>query len=191
MLMYLLPLLLISASADGPLVDRCPGAAEVFDCTFDSHWDRNYDGWPAGWTRQSGDGFPQFVGIKIEKSSPRGDACLRVDLDGGGAAAYSPPIKIDPLLSYVLDVSLKADGLKHDCLRIYCAFGREPPQTAHLLLGAIRLDRRLKKLRIGPLAVDSAARLATVGLHVETMCRRKTCTARCDLPMSGWAACRD
>jgi len=36
------------------------------------------------------------VNIEISaESDPSGDDCLRIDLDGGGAAVFSPPIPVD------------------------------------------------------------------------------------------------
>ncbi len=60
----LLPLLLLAAGGAARPEDR-PPAAEVFHCVFDRSWDTDYDGWPAGWTRLSAPGFPQYVRIKL------------------------------------------------------------------------------------------------------------------------------
>ena len=38
-----------------------------------------------------------------QEPPPDGKTCLRIELDGGAAVAYSPPIKISPLLGYVLE----------------------------------------------------------------------------------------
>ena len=111
----LLPLLLLAAGASTPTEGRSPPAAEVFHCTFDHSWDANYDDWPAGWTRRSGPAFPQYVHVKLhQEPPPDGRNCLRVELDGGAAAAFSPPIKISPLLGYVLETAVKAEDLQYD-----------------------------------------------------------------------------
>ena len=111
----LLPLLLLAAGASAPSEGRSPPAAEVFHCTFDPTWDANYDGWPAGWTRRSGPAFPQYVHVMLhQEPPPDGRNCLRVELDGGAAAAFSPTLKISPLLGYVVEAVVKAEQLQHD-----------------------------------------------------------------------------
>src|SRR5260221_7879108 len=49
----------------------------VFECDFGTTVDRNYDGWPDGWTRRHGAGFHDFlkIGIAEDKSdAARGSA---------------------------------------------------------------------------------------------------------------------
>ena len=58
---------------------------------------------------------PHYVGVKIQpEAGPGAAACLQIDLDGGAAVALSPPVPIDPQCRYMLEVSGKTEGLKHD-----------------------------------------------------------------------------
>ena len=89
--------------------------SELYRCGFELASDRDYDGWPDGWVRQRGPGYPHYVRIQeSEEPSAEGEQCLRVDLDGGAAAAFSPPIPIDPRYDYVLEAFIKVEGLKHN-----------------------------------------------------------------------------
>ncbi len=117
----LLPLLLMAAQAEIPLSQRYPQAIEVFHCNFDQSCDANFDGWPDGWTRRRGQGYPSYVKIKIqpilapvENAALRERQCLQVDLDGGGAAVFSPPIEVCASYSYVLEGWLSTQQLQLD-----------------------------------------------------------------------------
>ena len=109
----LLSLLIVAISADSPIEGRYPEATEIYHCAFAEKQDKNYDGWPDGWSRRRGRGFPQYVKVRIvDEASPAGNRCLRFDLDGAGAVAYSPPIPVGPLHSYVLEGLVKAEELR-------------------------------------------------------------------------------
>ncbi|MCX7427234.1 MAG: hypothetical protein NTW96_16600 [Planctomycetia bacterium] len=113
--MSLLPLMILAILPSASAVGDYPGATTVFHCTFDGAWDENYDGWPDGWTRRTGPGYPHYVRIQIsDERSPSGNRCLRIDLDGGGAVVSSPPIPVGSLHGYVLRGELKTENLDHD-----------------------------------------------------------------------------
>ena len=161
----LLPLLIVAITPDAPPIEaRYPEAVTVFHCTFDASWDKNFDQWPDAWTRRRGRGFPHYVRIKINpQPSPQGDRCLRIELDGGGAVAYSPPIQVDPLFGYVLEGYLKTEGLNHD--RAYFSVTLLDEQRQRLETFYSRKVRQTpgwQKLRLGPIAPGSGdARLAS------------------------------
>ena len=93
----LLSLLILTVVPAAP--NAVADAPEVFECTFGESWDQNYDEWPDGWSRRRGKGYPEYVSVKIvtaEDALAEGK-CLQVDLDGGAAIAYSPPIRVTPL----------------------------------------------------------------------------------------------
>jgi len=167
----LLPLLIVAIAPDAPPIEaRHPEAVTVFHCTFDASWDKNFDQWPDLWTRRRGRGFPHYVRIEINRQpSPQGDQCLRIELDGGGAVAYSPPVQVDPLFGYVLEGYLKTEGLNHD--RAYFSVTLLDEQRQRLETFYSRKVRQTpgwKKLRLGPIAPRSGdARLAVIGLHVQ------------------------
>ena len=100
-------------------LSRAAEPDEVFHCRFEQQCDKNYDGWPDDWTRRTGRGFPQYVTMKIaRKSWPAGDRCLQVELNGGAAIAYSPPLAVDGLFSYRLQALVETSGLRHDRARL-------------------------------------------------------------------------
>jgi hypothetical protein len=166
----LLPLLIMAIVPDAPIDARYPEAVTVFHCTFDASWDQNFDDWPDHWTRRKGRGFPHYVSIKIDRRpSPQGERCLQIELDGGAAVAYSPPVEIDPLFGYVLEGYLKTEGLEYD--RAYFSVTLLDEQRQRLETFCSRKIRQTsgwQKIRLGPIAPGSDdARLAIIGLHVQ------------------------
>ncbi len=85
---------------------------DVFRCTFDEKWDVNYDSWPDRWYRDTGDHFPHYVkiGIQRDKNAPGGN-CLVIHLDGAVASIASPPIRVMPRFNYTFEAQLKNDAL--------------------------------------------------------------------------------
>jgi len=166
----LLLLLIVAVAPDPPIEARYPEAVTVFHCSFDGSWDEDFDQWPDRWTRRRGQGFPHYVSIKIDRQpSPQGEECLRIELDGGAAAAYSPPIEIDPLFGYVLEGYLKAEGLNYD--RAYFSVTLLDQQRQRLetfYCEKVRQTPGWQKFRLGPISPASDdARLAVIGLHVQ------------------------
>ncbi len=107
----LLSLFILATSAVAAPDGRYPDAVEVFHCDFGSQWDQTYDRWPDRWTRLRSPAFPAYLPARIvDDATAQTGHCLRIDLDGGGAAVFSPPIKISPMFSYVLEVQLKAEA---------------------------------------------------------------------------------
>lgn len=166
----LLSVWIVAVAQDVPLEVRYPEAAEVFRCTFDPSWDENFDEWPDGWTRRRGRGYPNYVGIKIShEPAPVGEHCLRIDLDGGSAVAYSPAVKVGPLFSYVLEGYVKTEGLQHDQAFFSLTLLNQQRHRLQTLYSAkVRLTEGWKKIRLGPVSPDSDdVRVAVLGLHVQ------------------------
>jgi len=180
----LLPMWIVAGAAEAPSEVRYPEAAPVFHCTFGQEFDRNYDQWPDGWTRRRGPGFPHYVEIKIsEGASPAGRRCLRIGMNGGAAAAYTPTVPIDALFRYVLEVRLRSEGLEHD--RAFLSLTLLDGERRRLRAFTSRKvlpTGNWRKLRIGPIAARSReARSALIGVHVEP-------TDREDLDATVWIA---
>lgn len=75
----------------------------VYRCDFEADSDQNFDLWPDGWRRQTGSGFPRYSKSEIQADPVlSNNQVLGVTLDGGQAAVYSPPIKINQQCSYRL-----------------------------------------------------------------------------------------
>ncbi len=168
--MKILPILLILT-----LVPAAPNVAEdssqVFRCTFDESWDQNYDAWPDGWSRRHGKGYPEYISIKIAAAEDALSAgrCLQINLDGGAAIAYSPPIRVTPLHSFVLQGAIDTSRIEFDqaCLSLTLLDEKnERLETYHS--GRIGRQPGWNTLTLGPIEPkNEAARLAVVGLHVE------------------------
>jgi hypothetical protein len=168
----LLPLFLLLASpaevAAAP--SRLPlEAVEVFTCNFDAAWDANFDGWPNDWSRKRGLGYPHYVDMRIaDEGPPSGGRSLRVRLDGGAAAASSPPIAIHSLFEYVLEVQIRCEKLHHD--RAFVRFSLLDAQHRVLRVVTSEVLRHTtgwQTVRMGPMSVDRNARFGSVSLHVE------------------------
>ena len=110
---YWLTVLILSAHSPAPMEYR--GAEAIFATGFEQDADTNFDAWPDEWTRRRSEGFPQYLRIAIaDDPDDKTSRCLRIELDGGAATIYSPPIEINPLFSYLLQGKLKTEQLQHD-----------------------------------------------------------------------------
>ncbi len=167
----LLPLLIVAVGPGVPIEIRYPEAAAVFHCTFDPSWDENFDGWPDKWQRRGGPGYPHYVriGIDYEEPSPTGEGCLRVDLDGGAAVAYSPPIQIGSLFSYVVEGYLKTEHLRYDRAYFSITLMDEKRHRLETFYSQkILHSDGWKKYRLGPISPEGDdAAFAVIGLHVQ------------------------
>ena len=70
-------LLLLALGAETNAETHYPGASAVFQCMFDSSHDEEIYGWPPGWTRRHGPGFPRYVRMRVDDNHPPpgGAAC--------------------------------------------------------------------------------------------------------------------
>lgn len=163
----------IAAGSGSALLSAPPRPAEhttVFHCAFDEKSDRNFDKWPDDWTRPSGPRFPHYVQIAISREpSPVGDCCLRIDLDGGAGAAFSPPVPVSPACSYILEGWIKTDGLAHD--RAWISLTLLDPAFQRLeSFSSVKLQTTdgWQQVRLGPVAAAKPeAQYAVVGVHLE------------------------
>ena len=166
----LLPLLILAIESDVPVEVRYPEAIEVFHCAFDRSWDKDFDHWPDRWSRHTGKGFPRYVNVEIRRQpSPVGEQCLRIDVNGSSAAAYSPAVEIGPLYSYVLEGFIKTEGLKHD--RVFFSLtllGEKRQRLKTFRSRKISEQPDWKKVRLGPIVPTDEAHLAVIGVHLET-----------------------
>ncbi|MBN2021219.1 MAG: hypothetical protein JW809_00355 [Pirellulales bacterium] len=170
----ILTLGILTAGPSAPLDARYPGAKPVFECDFGQAWDVNFDGWPDHWTRRQGPGFPHYVEILMsDEPSPVGNRCLRIELDGGGAVAYSPPIDVTALYAYVLEGQMKTEGLKHDRAFFSLTFLDEKNKAlARFTTPAVCTVERWTKYRLGPVEPpEEGVRTAVIGLHLEPRTR--------------------
>jgi hypothetical protein len=163
--------LLVTAVDSASVNDsRFPEAVEIFRCRFDGEADKNFDTWPDDWTRKKGTGFPAYTKIHIQpQSSPGGAACLRIELDGGGAAAFSPPIPADVSFGYVMEAEVNTEGLEHDGAFLSLTFLDGDKHTLSTAESEpITKSDGWKRIRLGTIeSSDPNVRWIQVGLHVE------------------------
>src|SRR5262245_15030434 len=85
----------------------------AFNCAFGEALDVNRDGWPDRWTRERSAVFPPYLDMRVDSAAPAlsqpssikeekaaDQRSLRMELDGGAIAVYSPPIPIQSIFSY-------------------------------------------------------------------------------------------
>lgn len=148
---------------------QLPDAVEVFRTSFEDENDADWNGWPDGWSRKRGPGFPWYLRIGMEPGVAQdGAQALAVQLNGGAAAVYSPPIDVHAEFSYLLHAHVKTVNLHHDHATVSVTFfdaaGSVVERFESHPVGHTT-DWQLVKL--GPLAAKSATvRQAVIGLHV-------------------------
>ncbi|HTN74471.1 MAG TPA: hypothetical protein VL096_04465, partial [Pirellulaceae bacterium] len=147
-------------------------AITVFRCDFDDDADKNFDTWPDRWTRRRGPGFPLFVPVKIA-SEPAANQqparnFLRIDLDGGAAAIYSPPIPVSSVFSYRLEGELRTLKLKHDVAYYSLTFFDPDGRVLETHESPHHHDtRQWTRIDVGPIApTNPDCYTAVVGLHL-------------------------
>jgi hypothetical protein len=168
----LLTLLIVATQPAAPIEVDHAAADPLFACSFDESWDKDYEGWPDGWTRRRGPGFPRYVKVQISREpTPADDSCLRVDLDGGGAVAYSPAIPVSNGFGYVAECQLSTEGLAHDRAFLSITLLDEKRRRVETYTSEkTHYTDGWKLVRLGPVATDDPeACLAVLGLHIEPL----------------------
>ncbi|MDR0609346.1 MAG: hypothetical protein LBG58_04495 [Planctomycetaceae bacterium] len=159
----------------GQIARQTPSGGLIFRCLFDRSSDaENEDGWPDYWTRKSGIDqgilFPEYLEISIvENNNNFGNHSLRMNVEGGGAAVFSPKIPIRQGMSYIVSAYVDAVNFVHDDIFILLAFygekTAEPLQT--IASEKIRNTNGWRRLEIGPIIADaSGIQSVAVGLLV-------------------------
>jgi hypothetical protein len=162
-------LFLLVLGAKPEFAPHYPGAREVYQCQFASSSDEVIYGWPPGWTRRHGPGFPRYVRIRVDDNRPPpGGRSLRIDLDGGAATAYSPDVAVNPDVQYVLEGYVETFGLRYDGAYISLVF----LDAARTRLGGVssepmRGTHAWQKVCIGPISPPRGTSTMLVGLYVE------------------------
>ncbi|MFW6114572.1 MAG: hypothetical protein ACOC7K_02430 [bacterium] len=171
-MMIWLAFLLVPTQVDSAIEDRY--SETVFETSFNQACDTNYDKWPDNWTQRQGTGFPQYINIQIADSEADAEAeasesrCLRIELDGGGAIAYSPPIQINPLFNYVFQGQIKTEGLTHNVAYFSLSFfNKEQTEQETYTSDKLTTASEWQDLVIGPLIPRNPnVKVAVIGLHL-------------------------
>ncbi|MCE9607132.1 MAG: hypothetical protein K8U03_19785 [Planctomycetia bacterium] len=162
-----------SASQAGsvpPVGNKPHNAADVYYCGFEEESDDDFDGWPQGWQRRRGSGYPHYLEIKISREpSFAGEYCFRMNLNGGAAAASSPPQAYDAGSEYVAEVQMKTIGLKHDKAFLALRFLDDKQKVVQSEISRHeRQNDAWHKVRVGPVFCDRPeVRSVVVELHLE------------------------
>jgi hypothetical protein len=164
-------LLVILSATAGASIDRAAdGTSVVYHCNFDESSDANYDRWPDGWTRQTGRDYPAYVKIAIAGESPA-ECSLRIELDGGAGAAYSPAIPVGPRFNYVLRGRVRTSRLEHDAARVTLTFfdAQRKPIGETLSSSEIQDASQWREFRIDVATPDDERIVqAVIGLHLKS-----------------------
>jgi len=167
-----------------PAAESYSDAVEVFQCDFGPQWDKNFDHWPDLWTRQQSPAYPHYLPIRIsDEPIPMKGRALRVDLDGGAAAVYSPPFKVNTIFSYIVEASIKTDGLVRDEAYVAITFYNAKKRPLETFTSErLRTTNGWTKVRIGPIVpLGDGVDHAVIGLHLEP-------TQRADVHGTAWFA---
>ena len=159
-----------SATPAAPTTERYPDAMEVFHCDFGPAWDSNFDHWPDRWTRLRSAEYPPYLPIQIvDATLPDKGHSLSVGLDGGAVAVFSPQFKVAPLFSYVIEASIKTQGLRDDSAHVSVTFfNAQKKSVATFESEKIGMSSAWTKVCIGPIAPPGdTADYAIIGLHLE------------------------
>ena len=166
----ILSVLILAAPGEEATSGHFAEAVEVYRCDFESDSDINFDNWPDGWTRLRGELYPQYlkIGIDQKPQSQSGQQHLRIQLDGGAAALYSPHIQISPSYSYVVEAYLRTEQLKQDVAYFSVTFYDAQKQPLETFESRHFRDvPQWEKVVLGPVLPSSAqARTAVVSLHL-------------------------
>jgi hypothetical protein len=163
-------LVILTALGNVATTAHHPDAVTLYQCGFEQEADEDYDNWPDGWTRRRGTGFPHYLPMQIRPESENAAGrCMWFDFGGGGAAAYSPAIAIDPRHDYVLHARLATRQLVHDRAWLSIVFLNKDRQPLETLdsekVGAVE---GWLAVRLGPVRCSNpAARWAKIALVLE------------------------
>jgi hypothetical protein len=155
------------SEADG----RIGHPSYVFHSVLDDAGDLNGDRWPDGWRRRVGPGYPSHLAMSLvaDPTAPGGH-CLRVQLNGGGAAAYSPPVLVSPDHAYTVTATVKTQQLQYGraCIAWRLLDADQKPIVEHLSarVGGDTPWRELTLVRQA--SDDPRVRFAEVGWYVQS-----------------------
>ncbi|MDR2641586.1 MAG: hypothetical protein LBC74_02205 [Planctomycetaceae bacterium] len=134
----------------------------IFRTLFDRASDLDEDGWPDSWTRKRGVErniqFPDYIDIRIvENRSQFGNNALRMSIEGGSAAVFSPKIKIRRGMCYTVSAFVSTENIFFDDVFILAAFydknGGEPIATVRS--DSIKKSSGWRKLEISSFRADN------------------------------------
>ena len=162
-------LLLLAIAAEPRAEPHYPGASAVLQCMFESSHDEDVYGWPPGWTRRHGPGFPVYVRMRVDDNQPPpGGSSLRVELDGGAATAFGPAVAVSPDVLYVLEGYVETSGLRQDGAYLSLIFlDSKRTKLSSLASEKVSGTSPWQKICLGPVPPPAGATSMLIGVHVE------------------------
>jgi len=129
----------------------------VYRCFFDQRTDQNQDGWPDGWTRKQGIGFPEYVTTEIVRSeTPVNLQALKIGVEGGNVLLYTPMIPILPGLSYTVKCYVQTEGLKNNDFTVSLTYFDADGKSLHSETSPpVSKNGGWREVEIGPIAAES------------------------------------
>lgn len=151
--------LALSLSVVGEPAPRFPGARTVASFDFRPAADGEFAK-PVGWTRLESHDYPFYVEAALTNDvAASSGRSLRIRLNGGNCALFSPTVDAQADYSYVVQGQIKTAGLERDRAFLLLEF----LDADKKLLGRQRLSRPVRgtsdwsTVRIGPVAPPSPA----------------------------------
>ena len=153
----------------------------IYQCLFDKLSDaEDSDGFPDYWTRKEGmdNGipFPRHIAIRIvENPNPFSDYALRMNMEGGAAAVFSPKIPLRPGMCYTVSVFVEASDLVFDEVSLLAAFYDSDAAKLIRTIESkkVRNTNGWQQLVIGPITADMPnVKSLSVGLLVMPTARQ-------------------
>ncbi len=165
----------VLAAAPGltPQHDPFEAAREVFRFSFENNEDRDFDQQPDDWQRRRGPGFPAYVEAVIDRNrGAEGRQSLRINLNGGQAAMYSPIRgaigRIDAHHSYVFRGRIRSERLEHSAAVLSVSLLNTRRQRVQRFLSrpVTGTHGDWVELRIGPITPDPEVQFVIIGCHL-------------------------
>jgi len=153
----------------------------IYYCRFDGLADaEDRDGWPDYWTRKRGidNGIPfpnHVIGI-VENGNPFGNFVLRMNIEGGAAAAYSPAIPVRRGMSYTVSAFVETNSIVFNEVFITANFYGDDSTRPIRTVESRKIrntNGSWQQLVIGPMPVDMPnVRSIAIGLVVMPTARQ-------------------
>jgi hypothetical protein len=147
----------------------------IYSCHFDTSFDaEDGDGKPDHWQRKhgldAGIFFPDHLDIlMVSAPNPFGNNVLRMDIQGGGAAVFSPKIFTRPGMCYTASVYVSAEKLEFSDVFLMLSFYGKTSGSPLKSVSSLPIHHTggWQKIEAGPVHSDSAdISSVSVGLFV-------------------------
>ena len=166
---------LLAQLLPGQLPRQSPAGGLIYRSLFDRTMDaEDNDGFPDHWTRKEGIDndilFPVHINIAIaENPNPFGNYVLRMNMEGGAAAVFSPKIPIRTGMSYTVSTHVESSNTVFNEIFIRILFyGNNTARPIH-----IEDSRKIgntngwQRISVGPITADMPnVTSVAVGLYV-------------------------